>query len=114
MSGGILLKTIKSLHRLETDQQIVEALRNESNRLEITKSLLNLLYNICIEKSVAISRRLKPQFKLYEPLVLRLLQGVSHNLDRTTNVSAKKQLLVANPAFVRLLSQACPVKLAES
>lgn len=114
MSAGILIKTIRSLHRLETDQQIVEALRNESPRLEISKSLLNLLYNICIEKSIPISRRLKPQFKLYEPLVLQLLQGVSQTINKTTSLVSKKQLLLANPAFVRLLSQACPAKLGES
>lgn len=106
------ISTVRSLHRLSL-QQIVQILQNESESLEVTKSLLSLLYNICLDKSVPLSAQLKSNFKLYNSLVLKLLRGNSPSVNRTKDVSEKRRLLLKNPEFVRLLSKACPVKLNE-
>ena len=104
---GCLSTTLRSLRRLDAEA-VQEVLRNESSRLEVTKSLLGLLFNICLDKSVPLSDRLKSQFKRYTPLVLHLLKGVSRGLNRTRGLTAKKRLLVQNPGFVKLLTEACP------
>ena len=107
-----LLRTVRSLRHLSSPQ-IVQVLLNESGKLEVTKSLLSLLYNICIDKSVVLSARLKRRFPGYDSLVRKLLKGVHVKTNRTEQVSEKRALLLRNPEFVRLLSLACPVKLDE-
>ena len=110
--ASILVSTVRSLQRL-SHSEIVRVIRNESSRLEITKSLLALLYNICLDKSVPLSVSLKEKFKAYNSLVLRLLKGVHRSVNRTAGIAAKRSLLLKNPQFVRILSKACPVKLGE-
>ena len=110
---GCLSKTLRSLRRLNTEA-VEEVLRNESRKLEVTKSLLGLLYNICLDKSVPLSNRLKPHFKRYTPLVIELLKGANRGLNKTRGLAAKKRLLLQNPDFVKLLTEACPASPGQS
>lgn len=104
---GCLSTTLRSLRRLN-EEAVKEVLRNESGRLEVTKSLLGLLYNICLDKSIPLSNRLKTQFRRFTPLVLHLLKGANRGLNKTKGLIEKKRLLTQNPSFVKLLTEACP------
>ena len=107
--ANILQETVKSLGRLTLDQ-IKQVIRHESKNLEITKSLLTILYNICLDKSIKLGPILKNKFREQELLVLKLLEGVSRSIDKTVSISKKRKLLISNPEFVKLLSEACPAK----
>lgn len=107
---GCLTKTVQELRRLPPSG-IVSVLRSESSRLEVTKSLLNILFNICLSKSIRLSERLKRAFAAEEPLILRLLEGVKSS--GTQGLGRKKQLLLRRPELVRLIASACPRRLAE-
>ena len=110
---GCLSTTLRSLRRLAAEA-VQEVLQNESRRLEVTKSLLGLLYNLCLDKSVPLSHRLKSQFRRFTPLVLHLLRGVSRGLNKTRGLAAKKRLLLQTPEFVKLLTEACPARPSQS
>ena len=104
---GCLTKTLRSLRRLD-EEAVQEVLRNESSRLEVTKSLLGLLFNICLDKSIPLSHRLKARFKTFTPLVLQLISGANRGPNKTKGLLEKKRLLIQNPGFVKLLTEACP------
>ena len=104
---GCLSRTLRAIRRLSIEE-VEQVLRNESRKLEVTKSLLGLLYNICLDKSVPLSNRLKAEFTRFTPLVLHLLKGVSPGLNKTRGLTVKKRLLIQNPGFVKLLTEACP------
>lgn len=104
---GVLVTTVKLLRRLD-DQQLVQVIKSESNRMELTKSLLNLLFNICFTKAIPLSRRLQNKFKVYDKLVIQLLTGARSQTNRTPNLKDKQRLLRQNPDLVRLIAEACP------
>ena len=110
---GCLSNTLRSLRRLSSEE-IKIVLQQESKRLEVTKSLLGLLYNICLDKSIPLSIRFKVEFKRFTPLVLRLLQGSSRDLNKTRGLAIKKRIFEANPEFVKILTEACPVSRVQS
>ena len=99
---GCLAETVRGLKEAS---HITETLRKETERLEVTKSLLNLLYNICINKSISLSNKYKTEFGKHTRLVLKLLSEAS--------IESKKKLLLRNPDFVRLLAEVCPRKLKD-
>ena len=104
---GCLVQVVRTLRHF-SDSEITQTLQEESPRLEVTKSLLSLLYNICLVKSVAIAERHKADFRSYDSLVLHLLEGSSLQVNQTTRLQDKKRILQDNPDFVRLLSESCP------
>lgn len=104
---GVLIESIRMLRRLD-DDQLAQVLYNESRRLEITKSLLNLLFNICLTRAVPLSHRLKVKFRRYDKIALELLTGASRQINRTRNLTGKRRILLRNPDLVRLLAEACP------
>lgn len=103
----LLVETVRMLRRLD-DEQVGEVLRNESKRLEITKSLLNLLFNICLTRAIPLSQRLKIKFRQYDKLALELLSGANRRSNQTRDLRGKRRLLLSNLSFVRLLAEACP------
>ena len=108
--SGCLIKTIRQLSQFDLDQ-IAITLSNETHRLELTKSLLSILYNICIDHSIKLSPAHKKQFAAFEPIVIKLLAGASAYPNKTNRLLEKKRILGQNPELVRLISQACPSKL---
>lgn len=110
--AGCLLSAVRDLSGL-SDSQVSQVLNSESSQLEITKSLLSVLYNICLDRNIPLSPTLKSEFKRYNTEVVKLLQGASSKLNQTRDVVAKKKLLTKRPGLVRLISKACPKKLVE-
>jgi hypothetical protein len=109
---GCLVQTVRQLKRLEAGQ-IGQVLRSESKSQEVTKSLLNLLFNICLTKAVPLSHRLKAEFSKHSRLVIQLLKGANPRANHTADIQTKKRLLLRNPELVRLISEACPARPAE-
>ena len=87
-----------------TPQTVLEAIKNE----RVAKTALSLLYNICLDRSIVLSSHLKQEFQKFESLILRLLEGVSPDLNKTSGIEEKYFLLKRNPGFVKVLSLACP------
>jgi hypothetical protein len=81
--------------------QIKRRLKDESGRLELTKSLLNLLYNIVKVGSVPVSETQKRFFDRNATLVLKLL-------NKSTSLKWKKQQLQRNAALVLNIAASCP------
>lgn len=104
---GCLVGAARSLRYLATDQ-VAQVLRHETPRLEITKSLLTILYNVCLIKSVPLSIRLKEEFRKHTSIVVRLLKGANKALNKTTDLAGKKKILIKNPQLVKLLAEVCP------
>lgn len=104
---GCLVIAARSLRRLSSPQ-IIAVLRHESQKLEVTKSLLAILYNICLDKSIPLSHRLKNEFRKHTEIVVKLLRGASRSLNRTSDLAAKKRILIKHPDLVKLLAEACP------
>ena len=99
---GCLAETVRGLKEAA---HTTETLRKETDKLEVTKSLLNLLYNICINKSILLSNKNKTEFRKYTQLVLKLLSEAP--------IESKKKLLLRNLDFVHLLAEVCPRKLRD-
>jgi hypothetical protein len=97
---GCLTASVKSLKK-STDQFIIEVLRAESRAFEITKSLLNILYNLCVVGSIRLSKRLKDLFRPFSEEVVRLL-------SEQLTLRIKQQILLQTPALCRLIAEACP------
>ena len=97
---GLLVTEVRTLRQLSSEK-IVEALNDESSSLELTKSLLNLLFNACFTRAIVLSRRLKTAFKTYDRLVIQVL-------DNSRNLQEKKHMLMRNPELVRLIAETCP------
>lgn len=96
---GVLGDKVRELKHLSSEG-IVEALKNDSPALKLTKSLLNILFNICFTKAVPLSLTQGSAFKAFDKVVLRLL-------SRTETTKARPLLLAQNPQLVRLISEAC-------
>ena len=69
---GCDVKVIEQIPRLPRSR-VRQLLKEESSDLEITKSLLNLLFNIVSVASVPVSRTQKAYFDQHADLVLALL-----------------------------------------
>ena len=102
---GVLVDTVRRL-RLLNHEEIAEVLANESSNLEITKSLLNILFNICFTRAVPLTRRQRALFKDYDKLAVELLTGAR---KQSAALRDKKRLLQRNPALVKLIAETCPL-----
>ena len=98
---------VRALRRLDPFEA-AHALRCESIQLELTKALLSILYNICIDQSVRLSHALRRTLQRHEEVVLGLLEGAKSGLNKTRGLQRKKYLLLRNPHLVIALAQACP------
>ena len=88
---------------LQVSRQDVRRLfKAESNQLELTKSLLNLLYNIVIVGSVPVSPTQKAFFDAHSNLVLSLT-------SKSKSLKWKKAKLEKNVALVLNIAAACPI-----
>ena len=76
-------------------------LKGESSNLEVTKSLLNLLYNAVIVGSLPVSQTQKAFFDSKADLV-RLL------LSNSKSPAWKKGLLLGQPALIINIAALCP------
>lgn len=104
---GCLVGAVRSLKHLPVSEVSV-VLRHESPKLEVTKSLLSILYNICLVKSIVLSRRLKDEFRKHTAVVYQLLEGANRGINRTSGLVGKKRILIKNPELVKLLAEVCP------
>lgn len=109
----LLVETVRMLRRLD-DKEVGDVLRNESKRLEITKSLLNLLFNVCLTRAIPLSQRLKVKFRQYDKLALELLSGANRRSNQTRDLRGKRRLLLRNLGFVRLLAETCPSRFPDT
>lgn len=80
--------------------QIRDTLYSESRQLEITKSILNVLHNIVVVKSIEVTRTQKDYFDKKEQLVWELLS--------TKSLKSKKTILESNPDLVACIAYSCP------
>lgn len=96
---GCLVSLVRSLKHADP----VIALQNESDRLELSKSLINILFNVCFTRAIDLSQKLKKRFRQFDRLCLQLL-------DVSKDLSEKKRLLEENPELVLLIAEACPAK----
>ena len=95
----VLVKTLRALAHFD-DEAVQEALKRESQRLELTKSLLNLLHNICSTRVIKLSKTSKSQFAAYTGVVRQILS--------TESLKTKKRLLLGHPKLVKLVASQCP------
>ena len=109
---GCWLPAVRRLQNSD-ESEVCEVLKAESKRLEVTKSLLSILYNICLAKSIPLSRKLKEEFREHSQTVLRLLSGSSSQVNQTSNLLTKKRILSRSPALALLIAKACPSKPSE-
>lgn len=100
MAEGLLIGVILALRNL-SDFEIAHVLRGESPRLEVTKSLLNILHNIVTVGSILLTKRQKESFRTVQASVEKLLGS-------KTTLSQKRGILLQHPALVKALASACP------
>lgn len=83
-------------------RRISQVLESESPRhYELTKALVDVLYNICVVQSVEAPEDLKRVLEEHESVVRQLLA-------RKVSLAAKKALLLAHVPLVAAAAQACP------
>ena len=82
-------------------------LKTESKSLEVTKSLLNLLYNIVVVGSLPVSKTQKVFFDQNSKIVLNLL-------GTTKSLRWKKQVLEDNIPLVLNIATSCPTAVGSS
>ena len=80
---------------------ILRLFRAESERLELTTSLLNLLHNIVRVGSVPVTATQKSYFNTHSKLVLKLL-------NRKVPIDWKKKELEKNISLVINIAASCP------
>jgi hypothetical protein len=86
---------------LLSNQEIRRLLASESRHYEITKSLVNLLYNIVTVGSVPTTRLQKEYFEKYTRPVLDIL-------STKKPLYAKKRVFERNIDLVIRIAEACP------
>ena len=96
---GCLVKEL-SKFSTATNSQIKKTIKSESYELEITKSLLNLLYNIVKVGSVPVATTQKEYLDSHSDIVLQLL-------DKRVGLQKKKLLLEENIPLARNISATC-------
>lgn len=110
MSSGVLVETLQQLKQLP-EHKLVEVLRNESGRHEITRSLLNILFNVCFTRSIHLNPHQQQLFRPFDRVVLELLSRPRSKVSGhylVPDVPAKRRLLLKHPGLVKLLIQVCP------
>ena len=80
--------------------QIIHTISSESRELEITKSILNVLHNIVLVKSIEVTRTQKDFLDKEAELVWHLLSKDS--------LKSKKAILESNPDLVACIAYSCP------
>lgn len=95
----VLWKVLGALAQSQ-ESAVCQVLKSESKRLEITKSLLNVLHNIAVVQNIQLSARRKADFSKYTDQV--------HQLLSKTSTSAKAKLLSKHPGLVKLIAVSCP------
>ena len=82
-------------------KRLVHVLQSDSPRYyELTKALVDVLYNICVVQSVEIAEAQKRDFEAF-------VEPIRQLLSRKVSLAAKKALLLANVPLVVALSEAC-------
>lgn len=81
--------------------QVKKILKGESDKYEITKSLLNLLYNIVVVGSLPVSKTQRAYFDSNAELILQLLSSAK-------TVTWKKGVFENNTALVLNIAASCP------
>ena len=84
-----------------TEEQIVVAIETETKYLEVTKSVLNVLYNIVSIGSIPISGATKSYLDNNSDLVLDLV-------SKSKPLWWKRQQLKRNPALAKIVAKTCP------
>ena len=97
---GCHVDSISQLLRVARPQ-VKKILRRESTKYEITKSLLNLLYNLVVVGSLPVSKTQRAYFDANAELVLQLL---SNNKSLTW----KKSVFETNTPLVLNIAASCP------
>ena len=88
-------------------QKVIEILKSESDDLEVSKSLLNILYNLVTVGSLPTNREQKVFFDSQADTV-RLL------LDRRRSLQSKKETLEENIDLVIAIAASCPYAVTSS
>ena len=81
--------------------QVKKILKGESNKYEITKSLLNLLHNIVVVGSLPVSKTQRAYFDSNAELVLQLLSS-------SKSLTWKKSVFETNTPIVLNIAASCP------
>ena len=98
---GCLSKTVRSFKH-SSDAEIVRILRADRlHEYKVTKSLFNILYNVCVVGSVWLSRPLKQSYRAFTNQVLEILND-------TWNIGKIQRIFAQNPALCRILAKSCP------
>ena len=84
----------------EDDKTVLCVLDSESKRLEVTKSVLNVLHNIVQVRNITLTERQKANFANHSKVVKEIF--------KRRQLRAKKHLLLKNPELVRLIAGSCP------
>ena len=82
-------------------RKIKTILRSESSRLEVTKSLLDIVYNLVVVGSVPASTTQKEYLDQHSALVWQLL-------SKSKSLGWKKALLGNNIPLVVVIAASCP------
>ena len=94
-----LTKELRSFSLL-SPHLILSIIKAEGRDLEITKSLLNLLYNIVVVQSIEASTDQKKLFEQKEQLIWNLL-------DSSISLLTKKKLLEKNLDLTASIAKSC-------
>ncbi len=86
--------------------KVRKLLQKESSELEVTKSLLNLLYNIVVIGSVPVSQTQKDYLDRHSDIV--------HDLLGNRSLKWKKAALEKDPALVLNIAASCPTAVGSS
>lgn len=96
----IVCSDVGSFPRL-SDRRLKLLLLSDTSRLELTKSIVNILYNIVHSRAAVTTAAQKRVLEQYETLVWQLLDPL-HSLQQ------KKRILVNNTRLVKAIAQSCP------
>ena len=110
MNPGILAETVRQLKHLPR-QEVRNVLENETSRFEITRSLLNLLFNVCFTRSIHLNQQQLRQFRTFEPVVTELLdrpRSTTTGRYQEPDLRQKQRLFLRHLRLVQLLSRVCP------
>ena len=78
-------------HVLESDRP---------RRFDLTKALVDVLYNLCVVESIETEETQKKVFEKYQDIIRKLL-------CKKVSLAAKKKLLQTNGALVIALAETC-------
>lgn len=110
MNTGVLVDTIRQLSRLP-QREVQNILLAEPPQYKVTRSLLNILFNVCFTRSVHLNQQQLRQFRPFEALVRTLLsrpRSTSTGRYLEPDIGAKHRVFLRNPALVQLLARVCP------